>query len=245
MTRGLGASWLRTFLLQASFNYDRMVGVGWAWAVEPLLRGLPGGRDGKAYRAAMRRAVRFFNAHPYLAGMAVGAVARAERDGLPADQVERLRHALVGPLGSVGDKLIWAGAMPAAVGLGLLVAAQISPVAGAVVFLLGYNAVHLTLRWWALREGWRRGKDVSRALTAKGIKRGMRVLGPIGALLVGLAIPVLGGWLARDYVLETKLSIALVGALGVAFAQWILPAFRGLRFGLVAAAVALLVGWLS
>lgn len=236
---------MRTFLMQASFNYDRMVGVGWAWAVEPLLRTLPGGRGGKAYQAAMRRAVRFFNAHPYLAGMAVGAVARAEQDGLPADQVERLRHALIGPLGSVGDKLIWAGAMPAAVGLGLLVAAQISPVAGAVVFLLGYNVVHLTLRSWALREGWRRGKDVAQALTAKGIKRGMRVLGPLGALLVGLAIPVLGGWLARDYVLETKLSIALVGALGVAFAQWILPAFRGLRFGLVAAAVALLVGWLS
>jgi PTS system mannose-specific IID component len=245
MRRALIASWLRTFLVQASFNFDRMVGLGWAWAAEPLLRALPGGRGGAAYQAAMQRATRFFNAHPYLAGMAVGAVARAERDGVAPAQVERLRHALVGPLGSVGDKLIWAGAMPASVGLGLLVAAQVSPVAGAVVFLIGYNAAHLALRSWALREGWRRGTAVSAALTAGGIKRGMRLLGPVGALLVGLAIPVLGGWLARDYVLETKLSIALVGALGVAFAHWILPAFRGLRFGLVAAAVALLVGWLS
>jgi PTS system mannose-specific IID component len=245
MTRGLGASWLRTFLLQASFNFDRMVGIGWAWAAEPILRTLPGGRGGEAYRGAMRRATRFFNAHPYLAGMAVGAVARAEHEGLPPEKVERLRQALVGPLGSVGDKLIWAGVMPASVGLGLIVAALVSPVAGAVVFFVGYNAVHLPLRWWALREGWRRGADVSGALTAGGIKRGMRLLGPLGALLVGIAIPVLGGWLARDYVLETKLSIALVGALGVAFARWILPAFRGLRFGLVAAAVALLVGWLS
>jgi PTS system mannose-specific IID component len=241
----LRASWLRTFVLQASFNFDRMVGIGWAWAAEPILRTLPGGRGGEAYQGAMRRATRFFNAHPYLAGMAVGAVARAELEGLPPEKVERLRQALVGPLGSVGDKLIWAGVMPASVGLGLLVAALVSPVAGAVVFLVGYNAVHLPLRWWALREGWRRGTDVSGALTAGGIKRGMRLLGPLGALLVGIAIPVLGGWLARDYVLETKLSIALVGALGVAFARWILPAFRGLRFGLVAAAVALLVGWLS
>jgi hypothetical protein len=35
----------------------------------------------------------------------------------------------------------------------------------------------------------------------------------------------------------------MVGLLAVAFAQWILPSFRGLRFGLVAAAVALVIGW--
>lgn len=235
----LAATWLRTLLVQASWNYDRMVAIGAAWAIQPLLRRLPPDR----YRAAMRRSTQFFNAHPYLVGMAMAAVAKAERDGVPEDTINRLRHALVSPLGSVGDRLIWAGLMPGAVGIGLVVGAVASPVAGAIVFVVLYNAAHLATRTWALREGWRNGTAVARALTARGIQRGMRVAGPIGALAVGVAIPIVGGWLTREFTLHVKLGVLMVGVLAVAFAQWILPTFRGLRFGLVAAAVALVIGW--
>lgn len=235
----LAATWLRTLLVQASFNYDRMVAIGAAWAIQPLLRPLPPDR----YRAAMRRATQFFNAHPYLVGMAMAAVAKAERDGVPEETIGRLRHALVSPLGSVGDRLIWAGLMPGAVGVGLAIAALVSPVAGAIVFLVLYNVGHFATRTWALREGWRMGHEVARALTARGIKRGMRVAGPVGALAVGFAIPVVGGWLTREFTLNLRLGVVMVGLLAVAFAQWILPSFRGLRFGLVAAAVALVIGW--
>jgi mannose/fructose/N-acetylgalactosamine-specific phosphotransferase system component IID len=236
----LAKVWLRTLFVQASFSFDRMIGVGSAWAIQPLLKDLPE----EHYRAAMRRATQFFNAHPYFAGMAIGAVARAEHQDLPPDTVDRLRHALISPLGSVGDKLIWAGLMPTAVGIGLTVGALASPVVGALTFLIVYNAGHFTLRTWALREGWRKGMEVSRALTARGIQRGLRLAGPIGGLAVGVAIPIVGGWLARGFLLQTKLSVALVALLAVAFAQWILPSFRGLRFGAVAAIAALIVGWL-
>jgi PTS system mannose-specific IID component len=232
--------WLRTLLVQASFSFDRMIGVGTAWAIQPLLRDLPPDR----YRQAMCRATQFFNAHPYLAGMAIGALARVEHQNLPEDTIARLRQALVSPLGSVGDKLIWAGLMPASVGVGLIVGALASPLAGAITFLVLYNTGHFTLRTWALREGWHNGRDVSRSLTARGIQRGLRLAGPVGALAVGLAIPIAGGWLAREFALQTKVSVALVAALAVALAQWILPSFRGLRFGVFAALVALLVGWL-
>jgi PTS system mannose-specific IID component len=230
-------------LLQASWNDDRMIGVGSAWAIEPMLRALPGGRNGPRYRAAMARATQFFNAHPYLAGMAIGAVARAEHEDLPPETVRRLRHALVGPLGSVGDKLIWAGVMPTAVGIGLAVCALTSPIAGAITFLVLYNAVHLVTRWWALHAGWERGRDVSRALTARGLKRGLRIVGPLGALAVGFALPVVGEWLARDFSLRAQGNMVLVAGLAAAFAGWLIPRFRGLRFGLAAAAIALVVGW--
>ena len=162
---------------------------------------------------------------------------------MPGDMVRRLRHALISPLGSVGDKLIWAGVIPLSVGVGLTTGALVSPVAGAVVFLVLYNTAHFATRTWALREGWRKGRTVARALTARGIQRGMRIAGPLGGLAVGFAIPVVGGWLAREFTLHTKLAVGMVGVLALAFAQWILPSFRGLRFGLVAAAVAFIVGW--
>jgi PTS system mannose-specific IID component len=58
-----------------------MLGTGLGYAVEPALRLLPGGVDGDAYRNAIARQSGYFNAHPYLAAIAVGALARAELDG--------------------------------------------------------------------------------------------------------------------------------------------------------------------
>jgi PTS system mannose-specific IID component len=235
-------TWFRTLLVQASFNYDRMIGVGWAFAIEPLLRTLPGGREGERYRNAMRRATPFFNSHPYLAGMAIGAVAKAEHEGLPGETIRRLRHALTGPLGSVGDKLIWAGALPAAVSVGLIVTARVSPIAGAIAFLALYSGVHFAIRSWALHAGWVEGKQVSRALTAKGIQRGLRSLGPMAALSAGIALPVLAEWLSGSFSPRAQVGMISVACLALVFSRWLLPTFGGLRFGLAAAAIALALG---
>src|SRR5260370_34172589 len=89
-----------------------MQGIGVGVAEEPLLRDLGAGGNGAAYRAAVARGAQFFNAHPYLCGLAVGAAARAEHDGLPPAQVARLRAALCGPLGALGDRLVRAGGPP-------------------------------------------------------------------------------------------------------------------------------------
>src|SRR5256886_7465612 len=83
-------------------------------------KGGGGGGGGAAYRAAVARGAHFFNAHPYLCGLAVGAAARAEHEGVPPEQVERLRTALCGPLGSLGDRLVWAGWLPFTSGLALV-----------------------------------------------------------------------------------------------------------------------------
>lgn len=240
VTRGFVQAWMRSFLVQASWNYDLMVGVGAAHASEPLLRALPPERR----EAALRRSTRYFNTHPYMAGVAIGALARAEHDGESGDTIKRMRHALVGPLGSVGDKLVWAGLLPAAVGVGLVVTVVTdSPTIGVVSLLVAYNVWHLWIRGWALRAGWNNGKQVARALTAQGIQRGLRIAGPLAALLVGLALPMVGQWLTRDLSGRAHLGIALVAALAVALSGWLAPRYGGLKFGLTAALFALVAGW--
>jgi PTS system mannose-specific IID component len=245
MRTALARAWFRTLVVQASFNHDRLVGVGSAFAIEPLLRRLPGGPDGEQYKAAMRRATQFFNAHPYMVGLAIGAVAKAERQGVSGDAIRRLRHALIGPLGSIGDKLIWAGVLPVSAGVGLVVMSLVSPVAGVIAFLGLFNAVHITLRTWGLREGWRLGTNVSQALTAKGIQRGLRLAGPLAALAVGMALPIVGEWLTEGFTLRTQVAMVLVALVALVFSRWVVPTFGGLRFGLAAAAVAIVIGWIA
>jgi PTS system mannose-specific IID component len=220
------------------------VGVGVAFSSEPLLRDLPGGTDGDRYRQALARAARYFNGHPYLIGLAVGSLSRAEHEGVPQDQTDRLRRALGGPLGSVGDKIVWAGALPVASAVGLILGVVASPLAGVVAFLLLYNSVHLLIRTWALRAGWDGGMQVSRSLGGKPIKLSMQLAGPVAAFAVGVALPLVGAWLTRGLDADALFGVGVVAAAGIVFARWVWPTLGALRFGLGAVFLAVLAGWL-
>src|SRR5512134_3654591 len=69
------AMFVRLLAVQGAWNYETLVGNGIGFCVEPALRRLPGGLDGAAYRAALARESQYFNAHPYLTSVAVGALA--------------------------------------------------------------------------------------------------------------------------------------------------------------------------
>ena len=88
--------YLRMLGIRGSWNYELLVGNGVGFCIEPALRRLPGGVDGEAYRSALARQAVYFNAHPYLAGLAVGALARAELEQVPPARIERFRTALCG-----------------------------------------------------------------------------------------------------------------------------------------------------
>lgn len=185
------AMFVRLLAIQGSWNYETLMGNGIGFAIEPALRLLPGGVHTPEFKAALSRQSRYFNAHPYLAGIAVGALARAELDHEPAELIERFRTALPGPLGSVGDRLVWAGWLPfcslialVAFGLGA------GPLGVVAVFLGIYNAGHFALRIWGLETGWRHGLRVASALGHPILRRGPQEIGRATAFTAGIALPL-------------------------------------------------------
>src|SRR3989442_8444144 len=192
---------LRLFTVQGSWNYERMQGVGVGVAEEPLLRDVrvEGGRNGVAYRTAVARGAPFVNAPPYFGGLAVGAAARAEHEGVPPEQVERLRAALCGPLGSLGDRLVWAGWLPFTSGLAVVGVALGFGMSAVLGFLLVYNVGHVALRWWALQAGWTYGARVALALHQPLLQRATAWSGPAMALPVGAPLPPPGPALATPF----------------------------------------------
>ena len=185
------AMYFRLLALQGSWNYETLNGTGVGFAMEPALRLLPGGVDGEAYRRALARESRYFNAHPYLASIAVGALTRAELDGVDPVRIERFRTALAGPLVSVGDRLVWASWLPfcSLVGIGIFGAGG-SALAVAGTFLLLYNAGHFLLRAWGLRIGLSRGLNVASALGNPVLRQGPEYIGRAASLVAGLALPL-------------------------------------------------------
>ncbi|HEX6573997.1 MAG TPA: PTS system mannose/fructose/sorbose family transporter subunit IID [Gemmatimonadaceae bacterium] len=225
--------YIRLFAVQGAWNYETMLGNGIAFCTEPALRRLPGGIGGEQYQAAMGRQARYFNAHPYLAGIAVGALTRAELDSVPPQMIERFRTALGGPLGSVGDRLVWASWLPlcslialTAFGLGA------RPLLVIAIFLVIYNIGHLALRAWGLRVGFQRGLRVADALGHPVLRKGPQVVGMLAALLAGVSIPlaareVIGGGrqLSAGIILLAMVGGVFLARLGGRVEGWRLSLF--------------------
>ena len=244
---GLAVATVRLFAIQSAFSYERMLGIGFAHAVEPLLRPLRDRDGGARYREALARHACFFNAHPYLAPFAVGAAARAELDGEPPARIERMRTALCAPLGALGDRLIWAGWLPACSGAALALAALGARGWAVVAFLVLYNAVHVPLRAWGLRAGWRSGTRVADALASPLLRRALAAAGPAAALALGVALPLVVVWLVRrgqpwELVWGRVLVAGLAAAVYAVAATRLRLRLSGLALALVVLTAAVVVG---
>jgi PTS system mannose-specific IID component len=211
---------LRMLAIQGAWNYETLVGNGIGFTVEPALRLLPGGVGGQAYREALARQSQYFNAHPYTAAVAVGALARSELDGEDPARIVRFRTALCGPLGGIGDRLVWAAWLPLCALCALLI---FGLGAGAwmtvLVFLGVYNVGHLALRVWGLEVGLRHGMRVAQSLGHPVLRSGPQVLSRAGALLAGVAMPLA---IQRSLAEDGRLLVALllvVGAGGLAVSR--------------------------
>jgi len=188
---------IRLLGMQSGWSYERMQGIGFGWASEPALRKLLG-HDRERYRLALARAVGFFNANPYLAAAALGAELRAEHDGLPASQVERLRSALCGPLGALGDRLFWTGTVPALSALGVVLVTLGAGLWAVLGVVVAHNVFRLYLASWLLQLGWANGTTVGQAIQSSPLPR-LGSLAVWGAtVLTAGAIPIVGTWLLAD-----------------------------------------------
>lgn len=238
-------TWMRIFsrmlAIQGSWNYETLIGNGIAFCVEPALRQLPGGTKGREFKEALTREGAYFNAHPYLAAVAVGALARVELSGVAPDRIERFRTALCGPLGSVGDRLVWAGWLP----LCSLIALLVFGLGGGAsvvlaVFLVLYNAGHLALRVWGLHVGWTRGLSVASALANPVLRQGPAYVARAAAMVAGIAVPFTAARLLGHHVALLGVVLGSAG-LGAAVLVRLHGRVEGYKLALVLIAVFALV----
>ncbi len=224
---------LRLFAVQGTWNYERMLGVGMGYAAEPLLEDLKA-VDPVRHGEAVVRSAEFFNCNPNLAGLALGATARAEYEAVPGSQIVRLRTALCSPLGAMGDEFFWAGLVPALVG-----AAIVAMVLGAgwwaiAGFLLVYNGIRLWTSYWSLRTGVASGMGVGAAIHASWLPRAIERIGPAAAFTMGATIPVLAAWYLKGFGWTVGFSAAAVAMAGIALTRWFGPTLTTVRFALAA-----------
>jgi mannose/fructose/N-acetylgalactosamine-specific phosphotransferase system component IID len=180
-------------MLQATWNYERQQGLGWAFSLKPALERLVPDRSERAARLAEHTS--FFNTQPTLASIALGVVARVEEEGAEAgpvhgETVARVKGVFGSALAAIGDRLFWLTLRPWVAVLGVTVA-LFADWRGALVMWLAYNLVHLSLRWRGVWWGYREGPGVLNEGLRAAFERLIDRLGVSGAALTGVLVAML------------------------------------------------------
>ncbi len=209
-------SFLRTFSIQGSWNYRSLLGSGLAHSLLPMLRVKYRGEP-EQLNSAVQRHLQSFNSHPYLSGIATGAVVRLEEEDAEPEMIERFKQAIQGSLGSLGDGLVWAGFRPLVLLLALTVGWLGAPPYVVVgIFLVFYNIGHIWLRVWSFSIGLQGGHRVVERLRA--------------ADLPGLTQRTLA---AGSFALGGLIGVFVVGGggLGTGLWPWLLVSGVGFAVG--------------
>jgi len=177
----------RSFFVQAGWNYERMIAFGFTWILLPLVKKLyPTKEERKRF---IKRHLSTFNANPYLANYAVGAVAKLEEMGTSEEEISKFKNSLRGPLGALGDNLVWMNLRPALLILGMILA-SISGILGILVFWFLYNIHQVHLRARGFFKGYTLGLGVASDLRSSYYSRMIKWISRMGAVFWGIFLVV-------------------------------------------------------
>lgn len=183
---------LRSTLLQAAFNYERMQAGGWELAMLPALEKIYKD-DKEGLSIAMNDNLEFMNTHPVLAGFLMGMLISLYESGENRETINGLRVGLFGPLAGIGDSLLWFTLLPIVAGITASLALE-GNIAGPIIFFIIYILVYL-LRFPLTKAGYKLGinaldfsSEESALISKAATILGMTVIGALIASYINIDV---------------------------------------------------------
>ncbi len=209
----LGRCFLRSFLFQALWNFERMQNVGFAFCMDPLLRVVY--KSKHDFHEALRRHMEYFNTHPYFAPVVMGVLMNREQAAVDNKRsvdptLTVLKNSMGGAFGAIGDHVIWGSWRPfsaiMALSVGLLVGYPTGQGASLPVynpasalqcsrwwvvgFLSMFNSIHFWLRWRGLVKAAQDGPLVVKWVESLHLQRWAAQIRRIGLLFLFVMVLV-------------------------------------------------------
>lgn len=182
----LASFWRYFWSFQISWNYERMQALGFAYAMEPVLRKLfPNDAD---YEDALNRHLVFFNTNPVVgAPLIIGSAIAMEEAGAPAS-AEGVKIALMGPLAGVGDTIIWALYNSIIFTIGASLALQ-QNILGPLFVVFMVAVPYTIVRYWQFMWAYGQGKTLATSLASGMLERVTEGATILGLIVIGGFIP--------------------------------------------------------
>ncbi|MDI6785234.1 MAG: PTS system mannose/fructose/sorbose family transporter subunit IID [bacterium] len=185
----LKVTW-RTLCFQAVWNFERMLNIGFAYAIFPIAKKLyPNLEEQKKF---IIRHLDFFNTHPYLASISLGIVISEEEKALKENKEEinnitDMKMKLMGPFGALGDNLFWATFRPLFALIGVMLIFWDFKW-GVFVFLIAYNLVHLPVRYLGIKKGYQWDEEIIGSICNFPIQKIISLVQKIAMFLIGFGV---------------------------------------------------------
>lgn len=199
--------YFRSIPMEHSWNYERMMNLGYCYAMLPALKALYGD-DKEKLAKAMLRHMEFYNTTPYVITLPLGiSVAMEEKlaqnpDSFDETSITSVKAALMGPLAGIGDSIYWGTLRIIATGVGATLAVQ-GNILGPILFYLIFNIPNFGLRYWLTFFGYRFGTNVLGKFEQSGIMEKLTY----GASIVGLLVA--GAMTAENVYVEVAGKIGV------------------------------------
>jgi mannose/fructose/N-acetylgalactosamine-specific phosphotransferase system component IID/mannose/fructose/N-acetylgalactosamine-specific phosphotransferase system component IIC len=100
----VNAMWRHNLTLQLSWNYERMMALGYAWSIVPILKKVYPKKD--EYFAALKRHMVFYNTNPAFGGPTIFGADCALEEKRQPEVGDSLKVALMGPFAGIGDTVM-------------------------------------------------------------------------------------------------------------------------------------------
>ncbi|MGT2895961.1 PTS system mannose/fructose/sorbose family transporter subunit IID [Streptococcus entericus] len=174
--------WWRSQFLQASWNYERMQNLGWAYTMVPAIKKLYTKKEDQ--QAALKRHMEFFNTHPYVAAPIVGVTLALEEERANGGQVDDaaiqgVKIGMMGPLAGIGDPVFWFTVRPILGALGASLAVS-GNIIGPLLFFIAWNAIRMLFLWYTQEFGYKSGREITKDMSGgilQDITKGASILG--------------------------------------------------------------------
>ncbi|MBQ3942979.1 MAG: PTS system mannose/fructose/sorbose family transporter subunit IID [Elusimicrobia bacterium] len=189
---------LRTFFLQALWNFERLQNIGMLYILYPVFKKLYADKEER--KQALLRHIGFFNTNPYMANIIIAMVVNCENNIASGKEQnikkpDMIKSVMAGPVAAIGDSFFWGTWRPfvSFVAILLIILSMnmfsinflwVAP----VIFIVLYNVVHLAFRYWSLVISFRLDDKMIKLVSKLEIKFIEDIFKIIGLIIITFAL---------------------------------------------------------
>ncbi|WP_312425840.1 PTS system mannose/fructose/sorbose family transporter subunit IID [Lacrimispora sp.] len=155
------AAWSYIFFIQATQNFERMMGLAFCHVLEPILKKLYKNDSGE-YKKSLQRHMQFFNTEPQLGALIPGITiameeARAMGEDVSEELIVNTKNALMGPFAGIGDSMLIGTYSPILLSIAMSMCINDGNPVGPLFFCAVWLTSVVGLQWYLFHKGYDMG----------------------------------------------------------------------------------------
>ncbi len=181
---------IRSNFLLGSFNFERVQALGYCFIMLPAIKRLYA--PGPERNEALKRHLEWFNTQPFCSAPILGVTGAMEEEkangaNIEGNSISGVKVGLMGPFAGVGDPIFWGTIRPVLAALGASLALNGS-VLGPLFFFLAFNAIRLPVKYFGLKYGYVKGREILADLGGNRIQKLTESASILGLFIMGALV---------------------------------------------------------